>query len=66
MPMKRVMVIDVINSGDDIMLYYEHGKDWAYLGYGYAIKDNFPGSSCPPADSKHDKCWDNLFRIQKK
>ena len=57
----------VINSGDDIMLYYVHGNDWMALGTsGSTFKSTCPKTSFPPNHSKYDECGDNLFNIQKK
>ena len=56
----------VINSGDDIMLYYIQGDTWVSQGNGNTRKLPCPGSVRPPAFDKFDGCGWETFKIWKR
>ena len=56
----------VINSGDDIMLYYIQGDTWVSQGDGNTRKLPYPGSVRPPAFDKFDGCGWETFKIWKR
>ena len=55
----------VINSGDDIMLYYIQGDTWIAQGGGNTRKLPCPGSVRPPAFDRFDECALEAFKIWK-
>ena len=56
----------IINSNDDIMLYYLNANVWVSQGYGNTVKSHCPGSSRPPSSSKYDTCSNEVFKIWKR
>ena len=57
---------EIINSGDDIMLYYLQGNTWLSLGDENVVKATCPGISRPPGQNRYDECATEVFRIVKR
>lgn len=57
---------EVINSGDDIMLYYLQEGNWISKGCDSIIKQTCPGTARPPPASKYDTCSNAVFKIIKR
>ncbi len=56
----------VVNSDDEISLYYVRGKAWVSQGFHQTVKRGCLGNSLPPSVSKYDGCAHETFTIWKK
>ena len=56
----------VINSGDDIMLYYVQGDTWIAQDDGNTRKQPCPGTVRPPPFDRFDECAWETFTIWKR
>ena len=57
---------DVINYGDNIMLYYVNGNNWVSEGPIGTAKRSCPGTSLPPGHDKFDYCSHEVFLFWKR
>ena len=55
----------VINSGDDIMLYYLEQGRWVAQGDGDTTTTTCAGTTRPPPVAKFDECYKETFKIWK-
>ncbi len=56
----------VVNSDDEIALYYVRGRAWVSQGFHQTVKRGCLGNSLPPSVSKYDRCAHETFTIWKK
>lgn len=54
---------DDIYPLDNIMLYYQRGKNWIGLPAKFADHRGCPGNTLPPPDGKYDVCWGEVYEI---